>query len=47
MRWLRKHPWIALLVLGAVLTALGVYRDEVATLFRKAILLCEECVGIG
>lgn len=42
-----KRAWVAVLALGAVLTALGVYRGEVDTVLRKAVRICLECIGIG
>ncbi|MDO4739597.1 MAG: CD1871A family CXXC motif-containing protein [Eubacteriales bacterium] len=38
---------IALLVVGAGFILLGLHRNEVATVLRKAIVVCLECVGIG
>ncbi len=44
-----KHNWAALLIIAfAVLfLCLGVWRGEVETVFRKAINICMECIGLG
>lgn len=36
-----------LLLLGAALLLLGVFRGEVAIVLQNAITICLECVGIG
>ncbi|HOQ63345.1 MAG TPA: CD1871A family CXXC motif-containing protein [Clostridia bacterium] len=43
-----KHrlAW-ALIMLGALLMALGAWRGEVAVVLQKAIRICLECIGIG
>jgi len=40
-------PAVALMAVGAGSMLLGVYRGEIETVLRKAIMLCLECVGIG
>lgn len=35
------------LAAAAAFIALGVYRGEVMTVFRKAIVVCMECIGLG
>lgn len=36
-----------LLTAGAVLICAGLYREETAIIFRKAVHVCLECIGIG
>ncbi len=36
-----------LLVVGIAFLAIGVWRGEVETIFRKAGNICMECIGLG
>lgn len=40
VRWL-------LLLFAVLLIILGIFRGEVAAVFRKAATICLECIGIG
>ena len=47
-RFLRRNGIaIAVLLLGAAFVALGIWRAEVETVFRKAVNICMECIGLG
>lgn len=47
-RFLRRNAaGLALLALGVLFIALGAWRGEVQTVWRKAINICMECIGIG
>lgn len=39
--------WAVGLVVGGVLLALGAFNDQFADIYRKAIMICLECIGIG
>lgn len=48
MNFLRRNRVaLALLCVGIVFLALGVWRDEAQTVFRKAVNICMECIGLG
>lgn len=38
---------VLLLLAGIAMLIFGIWREEVQTVFSKAIRLCMECVGIG
>ena len=47
MTLLKKSAPVLLLVMGALLLVVGIWRGEAEVVLRKAVNLCLECVGIG
>lgn len=48
MSFLRKNrAALLILALGAAFLAIGVWRGEDQTVFRKAVNICMECIGLG
>ena len=38
---------VFLAVLGLIMMGCGIYRGELTVVFKKAINICMECIGIG
>ena len=43
----RNRTAFALLLLAVRFVALGVWRGEAEVVFRKAVNICLECIGLG
>lgn len=43
----RNRATVILLLIGLIFVAVGVWRGEVETVFRKAVTICMECIGLG
>ena len=43
----RCQSWILGVALGVCFLALGAWNDQFADIYRKAIMICLECIGIG
>ncbi len=44
----KRNRWaVVLLVLAVVFLAVGVGRGEAETVYRKAVQICMECIGLG
>lgn len=48
MIFLKKHTrtWI-LLALGIIFVCVGIARGEAEVVFRRAVNVCMECIGLG
>jgi hypothetical protein len=46
-RRIRRIASLSLLVCGAVFIVIGIARGDMAAVFRKAVFICMECIGIG
>ncbi|MBO5178000.1 MAG: hypothetical protein J6K15_10145 [Lachnospiraceae bacterium] len=43
----RIPKWSIGLILGVVFLILGAVSDQFAEIYRKAVMICLECIGIG
>lgn len=43
----RYWPALTLICVGVLFIAIGVWREEVEVVFRKAVNICMECIGLG
>jgi len=43
-----KFPfWAAGLALGITLLIVGAFEGQLADIYRKAVMICLECIGVG
>ena len=47
MEKLRRSAPYVLVLLALGFLCLGIFRGEVAEMFRKSVNICLECIGIG
>ena len=48
MNFLKKNaPALTLLVIAVLFLVVGVWREETEQVFRKAVNICMECIGLG
>lgn len=49
MRQRFSSRWIGIgmAVIGLAMMCFGIYRGELAVVFKKAVNICLECIGIG
>lgn len=38
---------IAFMALSIILISIGIFREEYTVVFRKAVNICLECIGVG
>lgn len=39
--------WVAGVTIGVVFLMVGLWQDQFADIYRKAVMICLECIGIG
>lgn len=47
MKQCKVSAWTVGVMIGVLCLILGYGRDEFADIFRKAVMICLECIGIG
>ncbi len=43
----RKNLWVCGLALGMMFLGLGAAQGDFGVIFKKAVMICLECIGIG
>lgn len=43
----RQYAWILGVAIGAVCLGIGVMYGQFAVIWKKAVIICMECIGIG
>lgn len=45
---LKRIPlWSIGMLLGVLFLVVGIYREQLVDMYRKAVMICLECIGIG
>lgn len=39
--------WIIGMAIGVLFLAIGIYEKQLSEIYRKAVMICLECIGIG
>ena len=39
--------WLAGVTIGVAFLMVGLWQDQFADIYRKAVMICLECIGIG
>ncbi len=47
--WKNNKPpaWLWGVLVGILLLGIGILQDQFAVIWRKAVMICMECIGIG
>ncbi|MCI8691833.1 MAG: hypothetical protein HFH91_03650 [Lachnospiraceae bacterium] len=43
----RQYAWIAGVLLGVLFLGIGMAQGQFETIWKKAVMICMECIGIG
>ena len=43
----KTHAWIWGVLAGVLFLALGALQGQLAVIWKKAVMICLECIGIG
>lgn len=43
----RRHAWILGVLAGALFLGLGAFQGQLGVIWKKAVMICLECIGIG
>lgn len=43
----KRHAWIPGALAGALFLGLGAFQGQLDVIWKKAVMICLECIGIG
>lgn len=43
----KRHGWLAGVLAGGLFLGIGAVSGDLAVIWRKAVMICMECIGIG
>lgn len=43
----RQHAWALGAAVGGLLLGIGAFQGQLTVIWKKAVLICLECIGIG
>lgn len=46
-KWSKIPAWTAGAVIGICFLIIGAYQNQFVDIYRKAVVICLECIGIG
>ncbi len=45
--WKSNRPWILGVLTGGIFLSIGAVQGQLDVIWRKAVMICLECIGIG
>ncbi len=43
----RRYAWVSGVLTGVLLLGIGAVQGQFAVIWKKAVMICLECIGIG
>ena len=43
----KQYAWVWGVLIGTLLLGFGVFQGELDVIWKKAVMICLECIGIG
>ena len=45
--WKNSKPWVLGTLTGGIFLGIGAFQGQFEVVWRKAVMICLECIGIG
>lgn len=43
----KRHLWLLGVLLGVLFLGIGAFQGQLGVIWKKAVMICLECIGIG